>query len=154
MNRVVRTIAIVAGVSGALAGWIDSRRTLTVVAQDAEAWSQAPGRSPPSTEALAAGLMQAGHFTGPARPEPEAVADAEAEQARNLKFPMILATANLDGEIAVSLKSASGKIVTVTVGDEVDGTWIIESASLEGIVVSRDGVLTELAVFPEKSADG
>ena len=154
MKPFLRNLLIAAGATGALAGWIDTRRTLTVVAQDAEAWSPAPSRIAPPAGVLAASLMETGHFTGPAKPEPQAVADVEAERARNLKFPMILATANIDGEIAVSLKSGSGKIVTVTVGDEVDGTWIIESASLDGIVISRDGVLTEIAVFPEKSADG
>jgi hypothetical protein len=154
MIRIVRNIAIAAGIAGAAAGSIDSGRTLKVVETSAEAWAPAEGRTAPGPGDLAERLLRTGQFRGPAKPAPANADDAGAEGSQTPEAPEIVATANLDGEIAVSFRSANGAIRTVRVGGEIEGAWKVEAATLEKVVLSRDGMLRELAVYPEKRADG
>lgn len=153
MIRIVRNITIAAGIAGAAAGAIESGRTLKVVETSAEAWAPAEGRMAAGPGDIAEKLLSTGQFRGPAKPEP-AAAEADAAGSKAPELPVIVATANLDGEIAVSFRSANGAIRTVKVGGEIEGGWKVEAATLEKVVLSREGTLTELAVYPEKRADG
>ncbi len=154
MKPIVRNFLMVAGIAGALAGWMDSSRTLKVVEKSADAWSPAAPRIAPNSEDLAQTLLDTGHFVGPAKPEPVASADAGNLAAQEPELPEVIATANLDGEIAVSLRSTNGAIRTVKVGDEIEGAWKVESATLTKVVLSRSGETAVLPVYPEAKADG
>ena len=117
----MRPFAIAAAAAilvGLATGWFNVRSARTVAERETMRWTPAPERASADAGAVRQALMDSGHFGQEATIDPEAAAAAAAaddEAAEKIPaFPQIIATASLDGEVAVSLHAEDHTIQTVS----------------------------------------
>lgn len=131
-------------VIGALTGWLAAGGGGGTMQDAQTAWSliERPQSGDSVRLKLYTAMMATGHF-GEAAATATAAGGIEDESA-----PLIAGAWIKDGEIALSFYGLNETFITAGVGDPLPGGWIIKDASLERIVVERNGEMREIAVFP------
>lgn len=152
--RRVMLILLLFITAGAIAGWLSSGGKTASTRQQDAGWSSPalPGLGDQARQRLYDQLMASSHFGSS---NDQSIAGTGLDQDGNQPdtLPKIAATTLRDGVVAVSLYGQDGKIFTANVGDQLPGGWTIEEATLEHIVVKKDGDNRELTVFPHGDVD-
>ena len=134
-------------VAGFLVGWLSTSFARGGAQPVTQQW-RAPLVPPNITEqaqAMAQDLRQSGHF-GAVKSTDSIEAQPEVEKIT--PFPQIIATAQLDGEMAVALRYEDGTITSARAGDTVSDAWLVKEVSMQAVTVEHDGAITEFVVFP------
>ncbi len=131
-------------VIGALAGWLAAGGGGGSTRDDQTAWSviERPQSGDAERLKLYTALMATAHFGA------AAAVVATTGEIENESAPLIAAVFVKDGEIAASFYGLDETIITAGVGDPLPGGWIIKDASLERVIVERNGETREIMVFP------
>ena len=148
MTRLIVLLAILSLTFGAIAGWFDIRHTLRAAENDAFTWVPVEQRQLADTEGLQQRLEDSDHFRGPARlvvEEPEE--PIKEDVSGPPPYPKVLATAQLDDDIVVSIRSDEGGILTIKIGETMPGGWRLDSATLSQLNISFGDEHHEIAVF-------
>ncbi len=129
---------------GTLAGWLAAGGGVGTVRNQETPWSLADRPISGDSERfrLYTALMATNHF-GAAR----VVSDGGADEIDDAA-PRIAGAWNIGGEIAVSVHGLDETLIKAGVGDALPGGWVIKDASLDRIVVERNGEIREIIVFP------
>lgn len=128
---------------GALGGWLAAGGGGGASQNNDTAWSltDRPVSGDAERMKIFMALLGTGHFgeTTSATPEQDPSADE--------KVPLIAAGYIKDGELSFSFYGLDGAFVTAGVGDALPGGWVIQDASLETVIVERNGEIHEISVF-------
>ncbi len=146
MRPFLISLAALVGV-GALAGWLAAGGGVGAIGKDQTPWSLTDRPALGDAERLKvyAALMATNHF-GAARIAADNGADDGDEDSTG---PQIAGAAVIDGNITVSFHNAGeNKLITAGVGDVLPGGWVIKDATLERVIVERNGDIREITVFP------
>ncbi len=130
---------------GALTGWIAAGGGAGALRDDQTPWSlrDHPQLGDAERLRLYSALMATNHL-GERPGEQENAAPEGAED----QTPRIAGAWSKDGEIALSFHSAGQGYITAGVGDALPGGWIVTDASLERVILERNGEIREVTVFP------
>ena len=64
---------------------------------------------------------------------------SNGDQEGPIPFPRILSTARIDGEFSAQLSLDSGELISVQVGDTLNGDWEILEITLSAVKAKRNG---------------
>ncbi len=104
-----------------------------------------------AADTLEKSLKQSGHFGF--IPTVLVEAPPEPETPTIIPFPLILATALLDGVMHVSLKADDGTISSARAGDVITGDWKIQTVSMEAVTAENNGSVSQFVIYPLPSVD-
>ena len=148
MTRFFVLLAIVSLTLGAIAGWLDIKHSLRSAEDDAFTWRPTQTRAIADTADLQRRLEASDHFRGPARIAAAAPEEEPQDDSAGIPpYPKILATAQLDDEIVVSVRSDEGGILTIKIGEIMPGGWRLNTATLSRLNISFGEETHEIAVF-------
>ena len=133
----------IAIVIGALGGWLAAGGGGGAPQNNDTAWSltERPVSGDAERMKVYTSLLATGHF-GEATPSTAGPDESEDESA-----PLIAAGFIKDGELSFSFYGLNETFITAGVGDSLPGGWVIKDASLETVVVERNGEIREITVF-------
>lgn len=143
-------IAIGAAVAvGGLAGWLAAGGGGKAARDDQTAWSltEPPALGGEVQDTLYSALMATNHFGAPI----EAPADSANAGEEGNAIPQIAGAWIIDGQIAVGFLGVEG-LVAAGIGDSLPGGWIVMDATLERVIIEREGESREITVFPYDKA--
>ena len=148
--RIFRIILGGAMVIGAIAGWLAAGGGPNAARDNQIAWalSSPPSLGAPVQEELYSALLGTGHFGAPQAP---AGAPAETSEEDD-KAPQIAGVSIIDGEIVVGFHVEGQGVVAKRIGESLPGGWVVMDATLERIIVDRNGEAREITVFPYDNA--
>lgn len=138
-----------AAATGAFAGWMAAGGGGNAARNDQTDWSltEPPALGGEVQNALYSALMETNHFGAPI----EALADTENTGEDDNSVLQIAGAWIIDGEISVGFHSVEG-LVAAGVGDSLPGGWVVMDATLERVIIEREGESREITVFPYEKA--
>lgn len=142
MRALIYTLSIAMAV-GAIAGWLAAGGGGGAANNNRTSWSlmDRPVSGDAERMTLYAALLATEHF-GQA-----SASTAGADDAENESAPLIAASFVKDGEISFSFYGLDEAFITAGIGDSLPGGWVIKDASLEKVIVERNGEILEITVF-------
>ena len=133
----------IATVIGAIAGWLAAGGGGGASNNNDLSWSLAgrPDFGDAERMKLYTALLGTGHF-GEAAAAPVGSDEPDEEST-----PLIAASFVRDGEISFSFYGIDETFITAGLGDSLPGGWVIKDASLETVILERNGEILEITVF-------
>jgi|GEM_PF-5721305 len=149
MRPFLITLAVAVGLGG-VAGWLAAGGGVNTARSDQQDWSlaAAPDLGRDKQEALFTALMETNHFGAESTDEP---APANAVEIDN-QAPRIAAAWVIGDEIAIGFHGSSEGLITAGIGDSLPGGWVVVDATLEKVIIERDGEAREIEVFAYDNA--
>lgn len=142
MRPLIYALSIAAAI-GSIAGWLAAGGGGGASSNDDLSWSLSdrPVFGDAERMRLYTALMGTGHF-GEAAAAPIGSGEPENEST-----PLIAASFVKDGEISFSFYGLDESFITAGLGDSLPGGWVIKDASLETVILERNGEIREITVF-------
>ena len=149
MRQFIVTLGVVAAI-GAIGGWLSASGGGSNLRNNDAAWIL-PDRAPLGDAErlkLYAALMRTEHFGA----ERETSETEKVDEDNAADLPRIAATWSNNGRISLSFEHGDDAYITAGVGDALPGGWIVQDATLDRVILKRNGEVIELTVFPHDNA--
>ena len=153
MRNIVGIIVLLCVVA-AIVGWLSAGGDSTSAHQKDAGWRSPswPQVGNEERDMLYAALLSTGHFGMPSDASDGNASD-DTDAANSDIPPQIAATALTDGVISVIIHGQEGKTITARVGEQLPNDWTIQEATLDQVIISKEGQTLTLTVFPHGEID-
>ncbi len=148
MNKSILIAGAILVFAGLLFGWMVSGISTGIVKAKKSNWElpQSPDDIAPIAEYLRVATLESGQYGR----EPAAViaaSETDAPEERAIAFPLIVATARLDGEMIVHLRKEDGSYITAKQNDTLEGDWRVVDITMQQVVAEREGSQVDFTIY-------
>ncbi len=153
MIRKLAYLSVVAIVIGIAAGLIDFGSLRGGSQRTDEKWFPPLKPEQADLNETAKRLIATGHFPGD-RVGLETVDDSgDTENGAPKSMPKVISVSILDDNLTVGLQLETGVILSARIGDTVEGQWTIVGASLDKVILEKNGTEHQIILFQNTNSE-